>query len=176
MMTSDYLKARTDSWDLTAGTHTPRSGRESTSKVLQVSAEWLVTYDAIADHDEVSGAFRWILPKLGIRISKWVPKPHLHWKREDYYVDIVYAEKRESVWLSMDLYLDFLVYDNDRADLIDVDEYVDAVARGLIGQELAIHALQSATRFASRLASVEFRTSALLEEEGAPLAPRPSRL
>lgn len=171
MTTSDFLKSRTDSWNVITGSHSPRAGRSSNSRILSWSDEWLMTYDSIDDHSEVVGAFRWVLPALGVRISKWVPRDHRTWNRENHYVDIVYVGTVGPVWECIDLFLDFLVFDKSEAELIDIDEYVDAVNRGLIDRDLAIHALQAANRFANRLAVANFSTEALLNEEGAPLAP-----
>jgi uncharacterized protein len=94
----------------------------------------------------------WLLPSLGLRATVF----HFntgHQRDQDYYLDVGEFTPGPDVWRSEDHYLDIAVHTGAGADLIDVDELLDAVRHGLltpgIGEQAirrAVHAVESLAR------------------------------
>ena len=59
----------------------------------------------------------------------------------DYYLDIVRVVETGKRWVVRDLYLDILVYEGRKVQVLDTDEYLEAVAEGHLGRAEAEHAL-----------------------------------
>jgi predicted RNA-binding protein associated with RNAse of E/G family len=116
----------------------------------------------------------WILPKLGLRVSRWA------WNRgfaEDYdfYIDIVDVEPGGPRWRATDLYLDITVKTGAASVLLDVEEFLDAVRLGLLPVALAARALDASHRALAGLARYGNDLHAWLESEGVTLAWRPAQ-
>jgi hypothetical protein len=86
----------------------------------------------------------WLLPDLGIRVTDFRFLPG-HERNQDFYVDIADVARDGSVWTTTDHYLDLVVHTGERTDLLDVDEYVEAIAAGLLAPDAAERALTTAS-------------------------------
>lgn len=83
----------------------------------------------------------WLLPELGIAVTDWWWKPG-HCRDQDFYLDICDIVRHGDRWTLTDHYLDIVVRTGHGADVIDVDEFVAAVALGLLDPltaEAAMH-------------------------------------
>ena len=132
-------------------------------KLGQAETSWLSSYDVsphelayIAEHDdhpEVLTMRGQVLPDLGLQVVQFKyrePKrPHANF---DYYVDMVRVSERGKRWVVRDLYLDILVFEGKRAEIIDTDEYLAAVQENHLGAEEAAYALNTAHTLLNGLA------------------------
>jgi uncharacterized protein len=83
----------------------------------------------------------WLLPELGIAVTDWWWKPG-HSRDQDFYLDICEIVRQGDRWILTDHYLDIVVRTGQGAEVIDVDEFVAAVALGLLdarSAEAAMH-------------------------------------
>ena len=105
--------------------------------VQRPSAHWLET---------------WLLPDLGIAVSDWWWNPG-HERDQDFYLDIATITRDGTRYVLIDHYLDIVVRQHRSAEVIDVDEFSEAVAAGLVDTATAGVALHSAFRAVAGLAA-----------------------
>jgi hypothetical protein len=99
---------------------------------------------SMPNHPSLDHMRSWLLPDLGIRVTDFRFLPG-HERMQDFYVDIADVARDGSVWTTTDHYLDLVVHTGERTELLDVDEYVEAVAAGLLAPEAAERALTTAS-------------------------------
>ncbi len=129
---------------------------------------YVAEYD---DHPESLAMRAQVLPDLGLQIVRFdyrKPKrPHANF---DYYVDMVRVVEQGERWVVRDLYLDVLVYEGKRAEIIDTDEYLAAIEEGHLNAKEAAYALETAHQLLNGLAKHEYSLEAYLQAEGVTLA------
>ena len=84
----------------------------------------------------------WLLPGLGLCITDWWWNPG-HERDQDFYLDVCEIVRDGDRWLLTDHYLDIVLRDGRGAEVIDVDEFVGAVACGLLPPTAAEAAMES---------------------------------
>jgi predicted RNA-binding protein associated with RNAse of E/G family len=94
----------------------------------------------------------WLLPELGIAVSDWWWNPG-HERDQDFYLDIATITREGERYVLVDHYLDIVVRRHREAQVIDVDEFSEAVADGLVDPRTADTALQAAFRAVAGLAA-----------------------
>ncbi|NMH96138.1 DUF402 domain-containing protein [Pseudonocardia sp. K10HN5] len=94
----------------------------------------------------------WLLPDLGICVTDWWWNPG-HERDQDFYLDIAVIERGEKCWRMTDLYLDIVVNTGRDSRVIDVDEFVAAVAGGLLDAEAAEYAMHRTHQTVAALAA-----------------------
>jgi hypothetical protein len=104
------------------------------------------------DHPRVRGIESWLLPELDLRITDWLWRPG-HERDQDFYLDIMAIERIGDVWRTEDYYLDVVVRTGTSSTVLDTDEYVEAVAEGLLPAATAQRALETSYRVLDGLAS-----------------------
>jgi uncharacterized protein len=82
----------------------------------------------------------WLLPALGLAVTDFSWNPG-HERDQDFYLDVCEIERDGHRWRLTDLYLDIVVRTGRGATVVDVDEFVAAVAAGLLTPRQAEHAL-----------------------------------
>lgn len=82
----------------------------------------------------------WLLPELGLCVTDFSWNPG-HERDQNFYLDVCTIVRDDDTWRLTDLYLDILVRTGRDAEVIDVDEFVEAVATGLLDPGLAEHAM-----------------------------------
>ncbi len=88
----------------------------------------------------------------------------------DYYLDIVrVVEVGEERWVVRDLYLDLVVYDDERAVVLDPDEYLAALREGHLGEWEREHALTVTHEVRNGLAGCGYSLERFLLERGVAL-------
>ncbi|MGF2944607.1 DUF402 domain-containing protein [Mycobacterium sp. Lab-001] len=85
----------------------------------------------------------WLLPSLGLRATVFHFNPGYE-RDQDYYLDVGDCVPGPQVWHCEDHYLDIEVRTGARAELLDVDELLDAVRHGLLSPEAAERAVRHA--------------------------------
>jgi predicted RNA-binding protein associated with RNAse of E/G family len=94
----------------------------------------------------------WLLPDLGLCVTDWWWRPG-HEREQDYYVDICEITRDGDRWELTDHYLDIVVRNRIDARVIDVDEFVAAVALGLLDPPAAEAAMRRTHHAVDRLAA-----------------------
>ncbi len=150
-------------------------------KVEGVEVSWLVshtvnsnqlTYVAEYDNHPESLTMRGqVLPDLGLQVVRFeYRKPERPHANFDYYVDVVRVSEQGERWVVRDLYLDVLVFEGERAEIIDTDEYLEATEEGHLDAEEAAYALTTAHILLNGLAKHGYSLAAYLQAEGVTLA------
>jgi uncharacterized protein len=88
----------------------------------------------------------WLLPSLGLAVTDFSWNPG-HERDQDFYLDVCEIEREGDRWRLTDLYLDIVLRTGRDATVIDVDEFVAAVATGLLdapSAEAALHRTHTA--------------------------------
>lgn len=94
----------------------------------------------------------WLLPELGLCVTDWWWNPG-HERDQDFYVDICEIVRDSDRWVLTDHYLDIIVRNRRDAQVIDVDEFVGAVACGVLGPAAAEAAMHHTHRAVDGLAA-----------------------
>lgn len=111
----------------------------------------------------------WLLPSLGLRANIF----HFntgHEQPQDYYLDIGDITVGDAVWQTEDHYLDIVVRTGDSAELVDVDELLEAHRDGLVSTAIADSAVQKATTAIAGLARFGHDLNAWLAAEAITLS------
>ncbi|MGH3434342.1 MAG: DUF402 domain-containing protein [Thermocrispum sp.] len=94
----------------------------------------------------------WLLPDLGLRVTDF----HFtagHERDQDFYLDIVQIDVDGPRWRTRDLYLDLVLRTGKDVVLLDADELIAATTAGLLTEEDAVYAVQTAAATAAALAA-----------------------
>jgi predicted RNA-binding protein associated with RNAse of E/G family len=94
----------------------------------------------------------WLLPDLGLAVTDWWWNPG-HAREQDHYLDVCEIVRDGGRWVLTDHYLDIVVRTGRDATVVDVDEFVAAVALGLLAPAAAESAMHTAYRAVDGLAS-----------------------
>ena len=134
----------------------------SRAMVNRPSAHWIET---------------WLLPELGIAVTDWWWNPG-HARDQDFYLDVCEIVRDGPRWVLTDHYLDIIVRQRRDTEVIDVDEFVAAVAAGLLARKAAEDALHRTCTAVTGLAAHGHDLDAWLATRGVALdwrRPRVSR-
>jgi predicted RNA-binding protein associated with RNAse of E/G family len=94
----------------------------------------------------------WLLPDLGLCVTDWWWNPG-HVRHQDFYLDVCEIVRDGDRWVLTDHYLDIVVRTGLEAVVVDVDEFVAAVALGLLPPPAAEQAMHTAYRAVDGLAA-----------------------
>ncbi|MBE9375558.1 DUF402 domain-containing protein [Saccharopolyspora sp. HNM0983] len=152
-------------FDLRAGTNTDPKGHERTVDEFRLTSAGLYVAREVVDHHRFAALETWLLPAVGLRLTRWRLHPGLR-PNQDEYLDVADIEQDGDVWRTRDLYLDIELHRGRAAELVDVDEYTAAVAAGLLDGPAAQRALRTAHVAADGLARNGYDSAAWLREHG----------
>lgn len=115
-----------------------------------------------------------LLPELGVQLCRY----ELHGDRRDfdYYMDVACITRHGDVWSVRDLYLDLIVWNGVRAEILDTDELLAARRAGLVGEDESLLAVEQAHAILNRLAQHHYRVEDWLQAEGIHLTWRDAAL
>jgi predicted RNA-binding protein associated with RNAse of E/G family len=111
----------------------------------------------------------WLLPSLGLRATVFHFNPG-HEKDQNYYLDVGEYTPGPEVWRSEDHYLDIEVRTGSGAELLDVDELLEAARMGLLAPDIAERAVLRAMHALESLACNGYDLSRWLAGENMELA------
>ncbi|MDN5932430.1 MAG: DUF402 domain-containing protein [Pseudonocardia sp.] len=115
----------------------------------------------------------WLLPELGLCVTDWWWNPG-HERDQDFYLDVCDIVRDGGRWLLTDHYLDIVVRNGRDATVIDVDEFVGAVACGVLDAAAAEAAMHRTHRAVDGLAAHGHDLDAWLGSLGITLTWRPT--
>jgi len=128
-------------FDVTARTNTDTKGVVRPVDEYRVTPFGLYMSRAIVGRPTAHWIECWLLPDLGLCVTDWWWNPG-HERQQDFYLDICEIVRAGDRWRLTDHYLDIVVNTARAATVIDVDEFVEAVATGVLppaDAEAAMH-------------------------------------
>ena len=156
-------------FDLDAMTNTDPKRQVRTVDEYRCTEHGLYLSRAVVGHPKLKHFESWLLPAFGLRITRqsWWPG---HERDFDFYVDIVHVQPDESVWRTVDLYLDLLVRTGREVEVLDTDELMTAVRLGVLSAQDAQVALEVTYRAVAGIAAHGYDIQRWLAAEGVELA------
>lgn len=127
-------------FDVPAGVSIDTKGVVRAVEEYRVVPFGLYMSRAVVDRTTAHWIESWLLPDLGLCVSDWWWNPG-HERDQDFYLDVCTIERDGDRWRLTDHYLDILVRTGLDARVIDVDEFVAAVAAGLVDTHAAENAM-----------------------------------
>ncbi len=127
---------KTTTFDVPAGVSVDTKGIVRVVEEYRVAPFGLYMSRAIVDRATAHWIESWLLPDLGLCVSDWWWNPG-HERDQDFYLDVCTIERDGDHWRLTDHYLDIVVRTGRDARVIDVDEFVAAVAAGLVDTDIA---------------------------------------
>lgn len=115
-------------------------------------------------HPEITYFRSWLLPRFGLRVSRWGAHPGTRFEH-DFYIDVVDIETGPA-WRTTDLYLDITVLTGQHQTLLDTDETLSALRAGLIDQAAAERAFERAFLAIDGIAAAHRDVDAWLAGQG----------
>lgn len=103
----------------------------------------------------------WLLPGLSLRATDFRFNPGYE-RDQDFYLDVVTVDRRETTWRTTDLYLDIAVRRGRGLDVIDTGELLDAVGAGHLSATQAAAALRTTYTAVDGLARHDYDLNAWL--------------
>ena len=103
-------------------------------------------------HPDMSHTESWLLPAHGLRVTRWSWHPGRE-RDYDLYIDVVEISSSGSVWKTVDLYLDLVVRTGRSVTVLDTDELLAALDRGLVQPDRAQWALETTYRAVAGIAA-----------------------
>ncbi len=131
-----------------------------------------LSYLALFDehrHPKLRARESHVLPRLGVEVSRFEYRRRRTPDDFDYYIDIVRVTEQGERWTVRDLYLDVLVYNGEKAKILDTDEYLAAIAEGHLEADEAAYALETAHTLLNKLAQHGYNLENYLQTEGVTL-------
>lgn len=127
---------------------------------------------AIVDRPTAHWIESWLLPDLGLCVTDWWWNPGYE-RDQDFYLDVCTIDREGDRWTLTDHYLDLVVHSGRCAEVIDIDEFVAAVATGLVGPGVAETAMRTAYAAVAGLAEHAYDLDAWLAGHDVRLTWRP---
>ncbi|MGH3796380.1 MAG: DUF402 domain-containing protein [Pseudonocardiaceae bacterium] len=153
-------------FDVEAMTNTDPKGFVRTVREYRVEPFGLYLARDVVDHPSIRAIESWLLPEVGLRATDWFFHPG-HERDQDFYLDVVRIDVQAGCWRTEDHYLDLVVRAGRSADVLDIDELLDAVVAGLLDPPTAQAALATAFRAVDGLARHGYRLDRWLATVGA---------
>lgn len=163
---------KTSVFDVPARTNIDSKGVGRTVDEYRVTPFGLYMSRAMVARPAAHWMESWLLPDLGLCVTYWWWNPG-HARDQDFYLDVCDIARDGGRWLLTDHYLDIVVRQRRGAEVVDVDEFVAAVALGLLDPTAAEAAMHRAYRAVDGLAAHGHDLDAWLGAMGITLSWRP---
>jgi predicted RNA-binding protein associated with RNAse of E/G family len=159
-------------FDVAAGTNIDTKGCARAVDEYRLTPFGLYMSRAIVDRSTAHWIQSWLLPDLGLCVTNWWWNPGHH-RDQDFYLDVCEIERDGDRWRLTDHYLDIVVRTGRDAEVIDVDEFVAAVASGLLSPAAAEAAMHRTHRAVDGIARHGHDLDAWLDGFGIALSWKP---
>lgn len=114
-------------------------------------------------HDEVAMFQRWLLPEPVWVVGCFSLHPQAQPVPWDWYIDIATIDTGSDQWRVSDHYIDLTVFEGQRYEVLDLDEFAEALEESLITIEAGLATLRSSHRLCAELEEVGFSVPSLLQ-------------
>jgi predicted RNA-binding protein associated with RNAse of E/G family len=158
--------------DVAARVRYDRAGRPNTLTACIPGSAGLYVAGAITDHPRITAFEQWLLPGEGWVVGRFRVHPGQPPARWDWYVDIDAVEVDGARWYARDRLLDLTIFEGQRYEVHDLDEFADAVEGGHLSAAESLATLRSLDRLCRAVRDTGFSGQGLLERY-APDLPRP---
>ena len=148
-------------FDVAARINIDTKGRARPVQEYRVTPFGLYMGRPVVDRPSAHWMQSWLLPGLGLCVTDWWWNPG-HERDQDFYLDVCEIVRDGDRWLLTDHYLDIVLRDGRGAEVVDVDEFVGAVASGMLGPAAAEAAMRHTHRAVDGLAAHGHRLDAWL--------------
>lgn len=139
-------------FDVAAGVNVDSKGCPRAVDEYRETPFGLYMSRAMVDRPSAHWLRSWLLPELGLCVTDFSWNPG-HVRDQDFYLDVCEIERAGDRWLLTDHYLDIVLRTGRDATVLDVDEFVAAVATGLIDQDTAAAAMDRTHRAVDGIAA-----------------------
>ena len=156
-------------FDVSSCTNTDPKGFIRPVSEYRVEPFGLYVSREMQGHPKFERVESWLLPELGIRVTDWWFTPGNE-RDQDFYIDIVDVVQDGDVWRTVDHYLDIVVRVGRDSAVIDLDEYVEAIATGALDPAAAERALAASFRAVAGLTAHGHDVNRWLGGLGMPLS------
>lgn len=136
---------KTETFDLTRRTNTDPKGFVRAVDEYREGPDGLYVRRPMPGHQSLLYLRSWLLPAVGLRITDFTLRPG-HERTEDFYLDVVDIHHDGTIWRTEDHYLDLVVHTGRTTEVLDIDEYTEAVSAGMLAPDAAVRALQTSHR------------------------------
>lgn len=143
---------KTATFDVPARTSTDSKGNARSVDEYRLTPFGLYMSRPMVDRPSAHWMQSWLLPSLGLCVTDWWWNPG-HERDQDFYLDVCEITRDGDRWLLTDHYLDIVLRQGRGAEVIDVDEFVAAVAVGLLDPATAEAAMHRTHRAVDGLAA-----------------------
>ncbi|MGH8964197.1 MAG: DUF402 domain-containing protein [Actinomycetes bacterium] len=143
---------KTSTFDVPARVNTDTKGVQRPVDEYREAPFGLYMSRPMVDRPTTHWIQSWLLPELGLAVTDWWWNPG-HARDQDFYLDVCDITRDGGCWVLTDHYLDIVVRTGRDAAVIDVDEFVAAVALGLLDPASAESAMHTAYRAVDGLAT-----------------------
>lgn len=161
----DVHAPKVELFDVKALTNTDPKGIVRAVDDYRLTSYGLYLARPVPGHPKLAYFRSWLLPELGLRVSRWTGREPLD---HDYYIDVADIQPGE-VWRTTDLYLDVLVRTGVDQRVLDGDELIGAVLAGHVDQGAAIRALDRTNVAVDGIARHGYHPDEWLAELGYPV-------
>jgi uncharacterized protein len=117
-----------------------------------------------AQHPDIAYQERWLLPALGCVVIRWTMREGIEPFDCGWYIDLDGIEVTDEHWTVTDRYLDLIVFEGARYQVLDADELADAIETGEIALPDALDALRALNVLSVALRQHDNSVAALLAE------------
>lgn len=158
--------------DFPTSTYHDRGGEiyQLTSCVRSDGGAYVAGPAAPVGHPSVVALQRWLLPQPGWMVGCTLLQDPDAQPLPDWHVDLVAIEVTPDQWRVTDHFIDVTVFEGERYEVLDLDEFVDALAAGSLPVETGLDTLRSLHQLCTGLTDAEFSVNTLLERH-APTLP-----
>jgi uncharacterized protein len=158
---TDVHPPKIELFDVAGMTNTDPKGIVRAVDTYLPTAFGLYMARPVDGHPTIAYFRSWLLPDLGLRVSRWLPHDGQRFDH-DVYIDIVDIEPGP-VWRTVDLYLDILVRDRRDLRVLDTDEVLAARSAGLLDQATTQRAFERTFSAVDGIASAGHDVEAWLD-------------
>jgi uncharacterized protein len=149
-------------FDPAAMTNTDPKGFVRSVDTYRETPQGLFMSRPVDGHPRIAHFQSLLLPDLGLRVSKWRARPGVD-LGHDFYLDVVDVSVDDnSVWRTVDLYLDILVRVGRDVRVEDTDEALAAFRAGLLDLSTIQRALERTYRTVDDIAHSSYDVDAWL--------------
>jgi uncharacterized protein len=160
---------KTETFDLAARTNTDPKGIVRDVDVYTVERWGLYVARPTPGRAQFHYLESWLLPELGLRVTVFHFNPGYELE-QDFYLDVGRYTAGAAAWHAEDHYLDIVLRTGVGAELLDVDELLEATRAGLITDDDAERAIRTAASTIDALARHGYDLGHWLAERGIALS------
>jgi len=148
--------------DFTAATYCDKGGELfQLTTCVRVGAGAYVAGPAYGQ-ERVAAFQRWLLPERGWMISVPLLHPGSQPFPWDWYIDLVGIDSASDRWTIDDHFIDVTVFEGDRYEVLDLDEFADALDARSLSSDSGAATLRSTQRLCAELEELNFSVPSLL--------------